>query len=138
MILLDTDHFSILSDQMNSRSADLTARVQASRGVPIATTIVSVEEQLGGWLALIHRLQDVHKQLTAYAKLGNFITFLSRWTIIPLDQRAADEFQRLRRQKIRVGTQDLKIACIALVNGALLLSANLRDFRRVPDLRVES
>ncbi len=32
---------------------------------------------------------------------------------------------------------DLKIASIALSNGALLLSANLRDFEQVPHLRVE-
>ena len=33
---------------------------------------------------------------------------------------------------------DLKIAAIALVNDALLLSGNLRDFRQVPGLRVEN
>ena len=32
---------------------------------------------------------------------------------------------------------DLKIAATALVHGALLLSANLRDFRQVPGLMVE-
>jgi tRNA(fMet)-specific endonuclease VapC len=32
---------------------------------------------------------------------------------------------------------DLKIASIALVQDALLLSANLRDFQQVPELRVE-
>jgi tRNA(fMet)-specific endonuclease VapC len=33
---------------------------------------------------------------------------------------------------------DLKIAAIALVNDALLLTANLRDFERVPRLRIEN
>jgi tRNA(fMet)-specific endonuclease VapC len=33
---------------------------------------------------------------------------------------------------------DLKIAATALVNDALLLSANRRDFERVPGLRVEN
>jgi hypothetical protein len=32
---------------------------------------------------------------------------------------------------------DLKIASIALVRNVLVLSANLRDFQQVPDLRVE-
>jgi tRNA(fMet)-specific endonuclease VapC len=45
---------------------------------------------------------------------------------------------RLRRLRIRIGTQDLKIAAIALSRDALLLSANLRDFQRVPGLRVEN
>jgi tRNA(fMet)-specific endonuclease VapC len=44
----------------------------------------------------------------------------------------------LRKQRIRIGSQDLKIAAIALTRDALLLSANLRDFRHVPGLRVEN
>jgi len=44
----------------------------------------------------------------------------------------------LRRAKVRIGTMDLKIASIALVHDALLLSANLRDFRQVPGLEVEN
>ena len=51
--------------------------------------------------------------------------------------RRNEDFMRLRRERIRIGTQDLKIASIALHTGALLLSANLRDFEKVPGLRVE-
>jgi tRNA(fMet)-specific endonuclease VapC len=36
-----------------------------------------------------------------------------------------------------IGTMDLKIASIALAHSATLLSANLRDFRQVPNLSVE-
>jgi predicted nucleic acid-binding protein len=32
---------------------------------------------------------------------------------------------------------DLKIAAIALVHNATLLSGNLRDFQQIPDLHVE-
>ena len=32
---------------------------------------------------------------------------------------------------------DLRIACIVLAHNATLLTANLRDFRKIPDLRVE-
>ncbi len=66
------------------------------------------------------------------------VEYLGNWEIIRLDDAAADEFERLRRAGVRVGTQDLKIASIALVHDALLLSANLRHFRRVPGLRVEN
>ena len=34
-------------------------------------------------------------------------------------------------------TSDLKIASIAIVQGARLLSANIRDFEQVPGLSVE-
>ena len=55
-----------------------------------------------------------------------------------MSQAAADLFVELRRQKVRVGSQDLKIAAIAMAEDALLLSANQRDFQKVPGLRVEN
>jgi hypothetical protein len=81
----------------------------------VACTIVSVEEVLRGWLAIIHRLRGVHRQLPAYDRLGQLFTVLSDWEIVPFDKRAADQFTILRRQHIRIGTMDLKIAAIALV-----------------------
>jgi tRNA(fMet)-specific endonuclease VapC len=56
--------------------------------------------------------------------------------ILPFNELAADRFEALRKQPVRIGTMDLKIASIALAADALLLSANLRDFERVPGLRV--
>jgi tRNA(fMet)-specific endonuclease VapC len=103
-----------------------------------ATTIVTVEEQMRGWLAYIHRNHDVHKQLPGYDRLMKLFAFFSRWKVIQFEEQAADEFKRLRTQKVRIGTMDLKIAAVALVSNALLLSANLRDFQQVPDLRIEN
>ena len=48
------------------------------------------------------------------------------------------EFQRLRKSGVRIGTMDLRIASIVIANNATLLSANLRDFLRIPSLRVEN
>jgi tRNA(fMet)-specific endonuclease VapC len=44
----------------------------------------------------------------------------------------------LRRQKLRIGSRDPKIAATALLNHAILLSANRTDFETVPALRVEN
>jgi tRNA(fMet)-specific endonuclease VapC len=60
--------------------------------------------------------------------------FFTRWHVVPFDEQAANEFQGLRAHTIRIGTMDLKIAAIALIHDALLLSANLRDFQQVPNL----
>ena len=57
---------------------------------------------------------------------------------MPFDELAANQFAGLRRQRIRIGAMDLKIASIALVNDALLVTANLRDYSRVPELRCEN
>ena len=46
-------------------------------------------------------------------------------------------FEQLSKDRLRVGTADLKIASIALAQNATLLSRNLRDFQRIPNLNVE-
>jgi tRNA(fMet)-specific endonuclease VapC len=114
------------------------ARLAASSDRDIATTIVNAEEQMRGWLAEINRVRAVHQQIPSYERLVKLLDFLSEIPVIPFDARAADEFERLRKEKVRIGSMDLKIACIALVHNALLLSANLRDFQQVPRLRVEN
>ena len=89
-----------------------------------------MQEQLRGWLALIHRQREVHQQIPGYSRLLAFLDFLRRWLIVPLDERAADQFTRLRRQRIRIGTEDLKIASIALVQDAwsARMKASTRTF----------
>jgi tRNA(fMet)-specific endonuclease VapC len=136
MILLDTDHLSVFTDKRDARHESLTRRMEAA-AEPIACTIVSVEELLRGWLAIIHRLRDVHQQIPAYLRLGQLFDVLNDWEIVPFEVRAADRFADLRRQRIRIGAMDLKIASIALVNEALLVTANLRDYSLVPGLRCE-
>ena len=86
----------------------------------------------------INRLRDVEAQPPAYQRLANLFKLLADWQIVVFDASAAAEFKRLRKQRVRIGSHDLKIACIALVRDALLLSANLRDFQKVPELRVEN
>jgi hypothetical protein len=64
VILLDTDQLSVFTDERDPRHGLLNSRMETAEE-PIACTIVSVEEVLRGWLAIIHRLRDVHRQLPA-------------------------------------------------------------------------
>ena len=138
MILLDSDHLTVLGYLDDPKCSALTARLEQVGDPSIATTIISFEEQMRGWMAEIHRQRDIHRQTTYYARLGKMIEFFKRWTIVPFASNAADQFLRLRKDRVRIGAQDLKIASIALVHDALLLSANLRDYRKVPGLKVEN
>lgn len=52
-------------------------------------------------------------------------------------EEAAAHFVQLRQAKLRIGTQDLRIAAIALVHGATVVTRNWRDFRHVPGLALE-
>lgn len=47
-------------------------------------------------------------------------------------------FHRLKAERVRVGTMDLKIAAVCMAHDVLLLSRNLADFQQVPGLRVEN
>jgi tRNA(fMet)-specific endonuclease VapC len=138
VILLDTDHLTILAFPGGQTHARLSARMRASSDSVFATTIVSAEEQLRGWLAAINRQPTPRQQIVPYERLRRLLDFLRLFPLIAIDERAADEFERLRKAKVRIGSLDLKIASIALVHDVLLLSANLRDFRQVPGLRVEN
>lgn len=136
MILLDTDHVNVLKYPDHPRFASLTTQLNSSVDQDVATTVITVEEQMRGWLAWINRSDDVRRQVPAYQELLRLFDFFARWHVVLFDEQAASEFQGLRAQRIRIGTMDLKIAAIALIHDALLLSANLRDFQQVPNLRI--
>jgi tRNA(fMet)-specific endonuclease VapC len=138
MILLDTDHLTVLTFPESNGHARLKTRMLASADADITTTIVNAEEQLRGWLAEINRQSQPRRQIVAYGNLLQLFDLLRPFTLIAFDDQAVAEFERLRKAKVRIGSADLKIACIALVHDAILLSANLRDFRQVPNLQVQN
>jgi tRNA(fMet)-specific endonuclease VapC len=138
MILLDSDHLTILIHPGSERHTSLTKRMAASGDQHFATTIVNAEEQLRGWLAEINRHRTPLRQLSAYEGLRKLLDFLRPFPLIAIEEHTAAEFERLRKAKVRIGSVDLKIACIAIAERALLLSANRRDFEKVPGLRVEN
>jgi tRNA(fMet)-specific endonuclease VapC len=115
----------------------LLSRLQSATE-EVVIPIIGAEEQCRGWLAQIGRERDIHGQIAPYERLRTCFEFFRTWEILPLNIAAADKFNDLRRQKIRIGTQDLKIAAIALANDAILLSANLCDFQKIPGLRIEN
>ena len=135
MLILDTDHLSALASE-RAVSVQLLARL-ANSGESVATTVVSVEEHVRGWLARIARARTSDACVVAYTKFQRAVEDLGRGVILPFDAAAALQFEQLRSAKLGVGTADLRIAAIALSKGQLLLSRNLRDFERVPGLRVE-
>jgi len=137
MILLDTDHLTVLRHSTHSLHAGLISRLQAARDPRIAATVISLEEQMRGWLAEIARRRKVEDWVPVYGRLMELVDFYQNWETVAFDLAAAHIFAELKSQKIRIGTQDLKIASIAITKDALLLSANLVHFQKVPGLKVE-
>ena len=54
------------------------------------------------------------------------------------NDESAAKFGELRRERVRIGSMDLRIASTALVNEATLLTANTKDFEQVPGLQFEN
>ena len=136
MLVLDTDHFSEW-ERASAAGGRLRARLEAAEP-ELAVTVITVEEQMRGWLAEISRHHEPHGQIAPYAKLQRQVEVFADWMILPWDTPAAELFLNLRRQGVRVGSLDLKIACITLAHGATLLTRNASDFARVPNLRLEN
>lgn len=137
ILILDTDYLTLVQRQTEPAHSRLRARLDAFPQKDVCTTIVSFEEQMRGWLSTIARSKNRSQEIAAYQRLLNLLAFFSSIPVLPYDDRAAEHFAEFRRLRLRVGAMDLKIAAIALSHNALLLSRNLKDFSRVPSLRVE-
>lgn len=136
MILLDTDHVSVLRMPTSDRRARLVARLALVVDDPVAVPVVVTEETMRGWLSAIAKERHARRQVFAYRELGAMFQFFAEFEIAPFDEVAADRFDQLAR--VRVGVMDRKIAAIALANNALLLTANRRDYEKIPGLRFEN
>jgi tRNA(fMet)-specific endonuclease VapC len=121
-----------------STALALQLRLDKVPSSSIATTIVTYDEQMRGWLAEVGRAKTLERVVACYTRLERHLDLFRAARLRPFDERAANEFRNLRQSEIRIGTMDLRIAAIALLNDGLLLSRNLKDFQQVAGLRVEN
>jgi tRNA(fMet)-specific endonuclease VapC len=131
--LVDTDiAIEYLRDRLPIRIAErLELAVQA---IEAATSIVNVAELRAGAAAAAGT--------SAAVQIPRLNRFLDNILILPLDDAATREYAAIRMQLRRTGTpigpMDALIAAIALANDATLVTNNVREFSRVPGLRVEN
>jgi tRNA(fMet)-specific endonuclease VapC len=112
-------------------------RLRALPPDDIATTIISYEEQMRGWMARLARITDLEQQQADYSDLKRLLRNYCNLAVLDFDEEAAAEFSRLQAAKIRIGTMDLKIAAITLSRSCLLLTRNMSHFGKVPSLHAE-
>ena len=113
---------------------------ERARAVPageIAISVLSVEEQLSGWYTQLRQAKRPDRLAWAYRRLAQNVRFLSRLRILDFDEAAMARYDDLRQQKIKIKKTDLQIAAVALQNDAVLVTANLRNFKKVPGLHIE-
>jgi tRNA(fMet)-specific endonuclease VapC len=131
--VLDTDHVSLLQ----RRQPQVVHRLSIVPAADVAVTIITVDEQLQGRLAVIRRAKTQVNAARGYERLNEIIRFYASVTVALYDSAAALQFDELRQEGVRIGTQDLRITAITLTQGMTLVTRNARDFRQVPGLLME-
>ena len=126
--LLDTN---IISDLVRRPGGTVGARIVDVGEDSICTSIIVAAELRYGVV------KSESKQLSERIDL-----LLSALEILPLeppaDQRYAEVRHDLATQGTAIGPNDLLIAAHALAADLTLITANTREFERVPSLRVEN
>lgn len=136
MYLLDTDTLSHLH-RGHPRVIDRLNRITDPH---VGTTIITRIELLRGRFDYVLKAATSTELLRAQQLLARTEELLEQITITAFDKNAATHFDRLRKVKSlkKIGRADLLIASIALANRAILVTRNLRHFRKVPGLKIEN
>jgi tRNA(fMet)-specific endonuclease VapC len=131
LYILDTDHLSLYGRNHPA----LIERLQVA-SVNLTTTAINVEEQLRGRLAQVAEAKAGISSTNAYKWLSETVKLLADFEVLQFTAEAQLIYQDFKSQRIRVGTQDLRIASIVIAHNGILLSRNLRDFEKIPKLVV--
>ena len=133
MSAFDTD---ILSELL-FRNVAYTQRADLIPTADKAVPVVALEEVLRGRLDGIRRAQSGRVRLTvhrAYDLFRDALEDTRPYRLLPYTAAADALFRQWRKAKVRVGTNDLRIAAICVVHGATLVTRNARDYAQVPGL----
>ena len=131
LYVLDTDHLSLYSRNHLPVIAQLQANLAG-----VATTAINIEEQVKGRLAQVAeaKTKDGGALINAYQRLVETMMLLSEFQVLQYNQNACAIYQSLKGQRIRIGTQDLRIASITLAYNGILVTRNLQDFKKISNL----
>jgi tRNA(fMet)-specific endonuclease VapC len=133
LYLLDTDHISLYQMGHPRLLQQILGHLQDQ----LAVAVITVEEQLSGWQRALRQARDDSRRAEVYRRMARIVENLSGWLILPFPLSAMSRHADLLRQRLNVGSNDLKIAAIALEMGARVVTRNARDFGRVLGLVCE-
>lgn len=136
MIAFDAD---VLSD-IWAGHLEMTRRAAVIPVYEQVVPVVVVEEMLRGRLNSIRQAEAGKSKLSierAYELLAETLDAFKQVLILSYSPQAQALFESWRRQKIHVGTHDLRIAAICVSHATKLVTRNSRDFAQVPGLDFE-
>ena len=135
LYILDTDILSSIQND-NRVVVDRAEKAIADRH-SVGLSIVSVEEQFYGWQKELNAARSVTEFAKASRSLTRAVRLWANFPIYPETESSRTTLQQLVRLKLNVGKNDLRIASVVFDLGAILVTHNHVDFRRIPGLRFE-
>lgn len=138
MFLIDTDHLSIMQREGSIELQRLKSKLLGVDPNIVFASTVSFHEQTRGIHNFINKATKANELQRGYDAFLTILKCYAKMTTLTYDEPAHREFERLRRAKVRIGTMDLRIASTAVSRGLTLITRNMRDFERVPDLKLEN
>jgi tRNA(fMet)-specific endonuclease VapC len=131
--VLDTD--TITYHQLGRPA--VVARLGQADPRTMATTVITLTEQLQGRLAAVRRQRDGVGLVRAYQLLQATHAYFCQVPVLPFDDVALVVYRGLGERRLRIGTQDLRIAAITLAHQATLVTSNRRHFDQIPELPID-
>jgi tRNA(fMet)-specific endonuclease VapC len=131
---LDTDTLSLYKHGHEG----ISARIRAVERSQLAVTVISIEEQLSGWYKMLRRARQAPEPADAYGRLAKSVEVLSGLKILSFTEAAIGRYEHLVEMKLNIGKMDLRLGAIALEHGGIVVTPNVRDFQRIPNLSVEN
>jgi tRNA(fMet)-specific endonuclease VapC len=136
--VLDSDHISLIL----RGHPQVIDRRQALDSAQWAVTIVSLQEIFNGWIVCLNDPPYQDRQVELYTRLWQSNQFFQQAQVLNFDLAAQKRYDSLRSTcpnlTKRHLEKDVKIAAIAQVNQAIVVTRNHRDFALVPDLQLDN
>ena len=131
--LLDTDSAS-LAFRGNER---VRTRIRQASMPGVWLSSIAAEEIMRGALGSISANRDKATAITAYELFSWSLEAVCEYRIYPYDKQAARVYASFSAQVKRIGTQDCRIAASAIAAGWIVVTANQKDFSRIPGVQFE-
>jgi tRNA(fMet)-specific endonuclease VapC len=129
MYILDTNICIYIINNSRTRAVE---KINALKPFQIKISSVSLAELEYGAAKSLYR--DSNRE--------NLLNFVSAFQILPFDERAAEYYGLIRADLEKrgqiIGAYDLQIAAQALAGGLTLVTNNLKEFRRIKNLKLEN
>lgn len=119
------------------RHAVVIANLHLHSQDQIYVTTVTIEESWIGCFTMMRKSKTNRQLAFASSMLANVTTHLAEFSVLPLSETALNQFDTLVKLNLNIGRNDLRIAAAALDIDATVVTANIRDFNRVPGLKWE-